>query len=163
MQEIQIRVKIDENDYRRVLLKMSFRRLWMFWISLPLISVVLAGIIFSGGKITSPIAYLAPLFPLFVGAVFLIPILRAAKQNALDAHEIQYTFSEKDIRTTIKSQIKIAKWSNFVSLAETKNDFILVDDAKGVYQIPKMCFSASQLVDFKELCQNKLGEKTKFI
>jgi hypothetical protein len=163
MREIQLDVKIEGKEIKRIYLQRSFRQRWMFWCSLPLISIVLAVIIFSGGKIQSPLAYLAPFFPLLAGALFVIVIWRTERENALTDLNIRYIFSEKDVRTVIESKEQTAEWSNFLALTETKDDFILADDAKGVYHLPKKFFVPAQIVEFKALCQDKLGAKAKFI
>lgn len=153
----EIEVKLNYEDFRRIFFLLSWQRFWLFWVILPLTAVFLAIAIFSSGTITSPFAYLSPFFPLVILAFLAYNIIASAKAKAAQAQKVRYIFLDEYVQIEVPEVNKKIDWNSFVSFSETKSDFILIEANSQIYQLPKRCFSAKNLSDFKDIVNRKMN------
>ena len=88
-------------------------------------------------------------------------VTKQAKRSVESIEQTDYVFNEYGFEAETNSSTVKTLWSKLVKTQETKTDFLLFTQRNLAIPIPKHFLDDNQLVEFKELLHEKLGEKAK--
>lgn len=168
---IEIEVFNTAQDYRRVLIQTSLKKLYVAGILYFLVVTPMLWLTFFGaganpfdGKNNSVLIVMAlfALLPiLLVGGIY-SNIWRQAKTIERTLEPAKFAFSENGLETNSKSTSTKVTWDAFQKVQELKEDFLFYPQKNIFYTIPKRSFTNDlQIEDFRSLVREKLGKKAK--
>jgi predicted PurR-regulated permease PerM len=168
---IEIEVLNTTQDYRRVLLHTSLKKLFVAGILYFLIVTPMLWLAFFGagadpfdGKSNSVLVVmlLFALLPILLVAGIYSNIWRQAKAIEKTLESAKFVFSENGLETNSKSTSTKVTWDAFQKVQELKEDFLFYPQKNIFYTIPKRSFlNDLQIEDFRSLVREKLGKNAK--
>jgi len=167
---ITIQVNNTANDYRRALVRVSAK--WIFLVGiiyliviLPMLWMVLYGAGGSTRDANSSVGQtfaLLTLIPIGIAAALYLNIWRQSKIIERSLEKSIFVFSDDGVESTSRlASVKVA-WETLQKIRELKDYFLFYPQKNVFYIIPKRFFvDENQLLDFRNLVKEKFGDKAK--
>ena len=169
--KIEIEVKTNAADYRRVLFWYQWKRLLLVAVAwLIIFFPILYFVGFGAGanpfdsKTNAPLMAFAflMLLPVLLGISMYFGIWRQAKKIERIVEPVTITFSETGIESNAESSSTKRTWEGFNGVYETKEDFVFFPQENIFYTIPRRLFKGEgQIEELKSMLRVKLGKKAK--
>jgi hypothetical protein len=171
--DIVVSMNPTEEDYRRVLFKLS-RKILFIWVPLILMFglgflLVLVWIVASPVPLSNKIpALLLPSLPLLfvclVPTVILYNIRKQSRNLAVGAEPSQITFTSESMTFISPSSAAETLLSRFVKAIETESDFVLFPQKQVFVPIAKRFFGNDEdIVELRRRLVSNLGDEAKVL
>ena len=168
---IEIDVELNEGDFWRVSFAGRVKRfLLITLIYLPIALLIMYFVAFGAGanpfseknwSIIIVLFIICAIPFVFLPAVY-FSLRKLAAKLAKASEKTHFTFSENEIETNSISRSSKLTWDNYEKILETNEDYVGYLKNYTFHTIPKRFFkNEEQILAFKELVREKLGEKAK--